>query len=74
MAEEKSKIQRKASTRLLAFLVTMALVAALLPIADIPATAAENGAAPPQYCETTEELKEKIAEYLGKRTAGFEPT
>ncbi|MDR1247072.1 MAG: transglutaminase-like domain-containing protein [Clostridiales Family XIII bacterium] len=74
MAKEKSKTQGKAGARLLAFLVTMALVAALLPVADIPATAAENGALLPQYCETTEELKEKIAEYLSLRTASFELT
>jgi hypothetical protein len=74
MAKEKSKSHGKTGARLLAFLVTLALVAALLPVAEIPATAAENGASPPQYCETTEELKEKIAEYLSLRTASFELT
>jgi hypothetical protein len=47
MTKEKSKIQGKGSARLLALLMTMALVAALLPIAAIPAMAAEDSTLPP---------------------------
>jgi transglutaminase/protease-like cytokinesis protein 3 len=56
----------------IAILILAALLALLAPIAALINAKADM--AQPPYCETTEELKEKIAEYLGKRTASFELT